>query len=176
MPSLSHPPEDQTLRACSSGFGSENQHPRASLNHPKSQDLYVALGATIQCMAAPAERTARTFKTAWFAKAARKAQIPDKDLCSAIAQVQLGQADDLGGGVYKKRLRSNQYRSIFLAKFGDFWIYEYLFARQDRANIDNDELVEFRRLAKLYGRLTSPHVQQLLDNRDWMEICHDNPA
>ncbi|MQX98883.1 hypothetical protein FB004_103293 [Sinorhizobium medicae] len=42
----------------------------------------------------------RTFKTAWFSKAARKARISDKALCKAIEQVARGQADDLGGGVF----------------------------------------------------------------------------
>jgi hypothetical protein len=48
--------------------------------------------------------SARVFKTAWFAKAVRKALISDDELCLAMRQVMLGQADDLGGGVYKKRL------------------------------------------------------------------------
>jgi len=47
----------------------------------------------------------RAFKTAWFAKAARKALINDEELCAAIAEVNLGQVDDLGGGVFKKRPR-----------------------------------------------------------------------
>ena len=59
---------------------------------------------------------ARTFKTAWFSKAARKALIADKELCAAIAQVRKGQCDDLGGGVFKKRLDKNRHRSIILAK------------------------------------------------------------
>ncbi|TIO91098.1 MAG: type II toxin-antitoxin system RelE/ParE family toxin, partial [Mesorhizobium sp.] len=80
--------------------------------------------------------TQRTFKPAWFAKAARKARISDVALCKAIAQVALGQAEDLGGGVFKKRLNDNRHRSIILAKSGRFWVYEYLFAKQDRANID----------------------------------------
>lgn len=66
------------------------------------------------------ERTVRTFKTAWFAKAARKAHISDEELCEAIRQVALGQADDLGGGVFKKRLNKNRHRSIILAKSGRF--------------------------------------------------------
>ena len=61
----------------------------------------------------------RTFKTAWFAKVARKARISDRDLCKAIQQVALGQADDLGGGVFKKRLNENRHRSIVLAKAGE---------------------------------------------------------
>jgi hypothetical protein len=51
-----------------------------------------------------------------------------------------GQADDLGGGVYKKRLSKNQYRSIIVARGGRYWVYEYLFAKKDRANIEDEEL------------------------------------
>jgi hypothetical protein len=116
----------------------------------------------------------RAFKTSWFAKAARKARITDDELCSAISQVVIGRADDLGGGVYKKRLSKNQYRSIILAKVGTFWVYEYLFAKQDRANIEDDELVEFRKLVKAYGTLTPKHVNRLLQDQDWMEICNGN--
>ena len=43
----------------------------------------------------------RTFKTEWFAKAAKKADISDANLCQAVEQVRLGQCDDLGGGVLK---------------------------------------------------------------------------
>jgi hypothetical protein len=53
------------------------------------------------------------------------------ELCSAIRQVMLGLADDLGGGVFKKRLKKNQYRSIIVARAGQFWVYEFLFAEQD---------------------------------------------
>ncbi|MEO8813373.1 MAG: type II toxin-antitoxin system RelE/ParE family toxin, partial [Caulobacteraceae bacterium] len=64
--------------------------------------------------------TARTFKTAWFAKSARKALIDDAALCKAIAEVRKGQADDLGGGVFKKRLDKNRRRSLILAKGGAY--------------------------------------------------------
>jgi len=127
-------------------------------------------------MGAAATNTMRAFKTSWFAKAARKAHITEDELCSAITQVALGQADDLGGGVYKKRLRKNQFRSIILTKAGTFWVYEYLFAKQDRANIDDDELVEFRKLVKAYGTLTPKQVNRLLQDQDWMEICNGNQA
>jgi hypothetical protein len=65
----------------------------------------------------------RVFKTAWFAKAARKAHIEDVELCSAMKQVMQRQADDLGGGVFKKRLGRNHYRSIIVAKGARFWVY-----------------------------------------------------
>jgi len=66
------------------------------------------------------EMSERTFKTAWFSKAARKARISDKAVCKAIEQVARGQADDLGGGVFKKRLNDNMHRSIVLAKAGEY--------------------------------------------------------
>ena len=50
--------------------------------------------------------SSRIFKTAWFAKAAKKALITNEALCLAIQQVILGQIDDLGGGVFKKRLNN----------------------------------------------------------------------
>jgi hypothetical protein len=121
---------------------------------------------------ADAEEIARTFETAWFSKAARKARINDDELCEAIREVMKGQADDLGGGIFKKRLNKNMHRSIILAKGGRYWIYEYLFAKKDRANIEDDELEDFRTLAKSYAALDEKQIAQLLEDKDLMEICH----
>jgi hypothetical protein len=115
---------------------------------------------------------ARTFKTRWFEKAARKAGIADTELCNAIQEIKKGQADDLGGGVFKKRLGNNDYRSIVLAKGRNYWVYEYLFAKNDRANIKDDELSDFRTIAKGYAKLTGRQLDQLLESKDLMEICH----
>lgn len=119
---------------------------------------------------------ARAFKAAGFANAARKARISDEALCKAIAQVIAGQADDLGGGVFKKRLHKNAWRSIVVVKAGDFWVYEYLFAKKDRANIDEAELRGFRMLAKAYAGLTAEQVDALLADEDWIEICRGAAA
>jgi hypothetical protein len=132
-------------------------------------------------MTNPDGGAARIFKTAWFTKAARKAHIADDELCAAIRQVMLGQADDLGGGVFKKRLSKNLYRSIVLAKGRQFWVYEYLFAKKDRANIADEELDSFRALAKVYTTLSVEQVGRLLREKDWFEICtqgecHDDQA
>ena len=113
----------------------------------------------------------RTFKTAWFAKAARKALIADEELCVAIEQVRKGQCDDLGGGVFKKRLDKNRHRSIVVAKGERYWVFEYLFAKSDRDNIDDGELIGFRGLAKIYAGLREEQVAQLLEGSDWVEIC-----
>ncbi len=52
-------------------------------------------------------------------------------------------------------------------------MYEYLFAKKDRANIDAAELKGFRQLAKAYADLTAIQVEMLLADKDWVEICRE---
>ncbi|MBX9703381.1 MAG: type II toxin-antitoxin system RelE/ParE family toxin [Silvanigrellaceae bacterium] len=115
----------------------------------------------------------RVFKTSWFAKAAKKAKIKDSDLCEAIQEAMRGQVIDLGGGVFKKRLNNNQHRSIILAKGDCYWIYEYIFAKKDRDNIGDNELADFRKLAKLYTELSEKQIEQLVYEKSLIEICYE---
>ena len=115
----------------------------------------------------------RSFKTSWFTKAAKKARIEDAELCAALLETQLGQADDLGGGVFKKRLNNNMHRSLILAKGRRHWVYAYLFAKKDRDNITPDELADFKKLADAYARMTPAEADAALRNSDLLEICHD---
>ena len=115
----------------------------------------------------------RSLKTAWFSKAARKARIGDQALIAAIREVMQGQADDLGGGVFKKRLNKNMHRSIVLAKGGRHWIFAYLFAKKDRANIDGAELADFRKLAQAFGRMTDTELRAMLNQGDLLELCDE---
>ena len=125
-------------------------------------------------MTKTSQAAVRVFKTAGFAKSAKRAIIADDELCQAIRQVIKGQSVALGGGIYKKRLNDNMHRSIILAKAECNWIYEYLFAKKDRENIDLAELVAFRKLAKVYAGLTEKQLAQLLKHNDLIEICHDD--
>lgn len=127
-------------------------------------------------MTSQEENLSRVFKTEWFAKAAKKARITDKELCKAIKQVMLGQADDLGGGVYKKRLNENMHRSIILAKGGKYWIYTYLYAKKDKENIDDNELVEFRRIALWYSRQPDSIIEAELKKGILLEICYEQES
>jgi hypothetical protein len=79
----------------------------------------------------------------------------------------------LGGGIFKKRLSKNLYRSILLAKGSRYWVYEYLFAKKDRDNITDGELTKFRQLAKTYETLTEQQVNWLMQENSWMEICNE---
>jgi hypothetical protein len=123
-----------------------------------------------------AGRSEQVFKTAWFAKTERKALIADAELCAAIRQVMLGQADDLGGGVFKKRLGRNHYRSIIVARGGRYWVYAYLFAKKDRANIEDKDLANLRAFAAIFARKTDAEIGLELQLEELLEICHDDEA
>jgi len=87
-----------------------------------------------------------------------------------------GQAVDLGGGVFKKRLNENNHRSIILAWGGHYWVYEFMFAKNDLDNIDKHELADFRILAKSYSKLSEKQLEQLLKDRSLVEIHYENNA
>lgn len=63
-----------------------------------------------------------------------------------------------------------------LGQAGQYWVYEYLFAKKDRDNIDDDELAAFRSLAKGYAGLTELQIDQLAGSRHFVEICYDDKA
>jgi hypothetical protein len=116
----------------------------------------------------------RIFKSSWFNKAAKKARIKDSELYDAIEQIINGQAVDLGGGIFKKRLNENRHRSIILAKSEFYWIYEFLFAKKDLDNIDDKELENFRRLASIYAKLSEDQIEKLLQNKSLVEVFHES--
>ena len=113
-------------------------------------------------------RDERVFKTPYFGRQAKAAGVSDSDLCDATAELQKGQGDPLGGGVWKKRLDKNRHRAIVLTRVGAFWVYVYLFAKKDRENITPKELKGFK---KLSGDYQSADVEQMLRNGDLHEIC-----
>lgn len=78
----------------------------------------------------------------------------DTMLQAAIAAVQQGLVDaDLGGGVLKLRIprpgegKSGGYRTIVLFRAGTRAVFAYGFAKNERSNIRDDELADFRKLA-----------------------------
>ena len=50
----------------------------------------------------------------------------------------------------------------------------YLYAKNDRENIAPDELAAFKKLAKDYGSASDVKIAALLNDKELLEICHDN--
>ena len=127
-------------------------------------------GGTGEAAAAP---KGRVFKTEWFDKVARKRGIPDKELCDAANEVMLGLGDNLGGGVWKKRLNKNMDRSIILAKGAKNWFFVFLFQKSGRENIDEAEEAEFKKLADAFWKANSAQIEAQLRTKKLVEICND---
>lgn len=95
----------------------------------------------------------RIFKTKWFVKYARQEHISDHGLRDAIERAERGLIDaDLGGGVIKQRVartgqgRSGGYRILIAYRSGNRAVFMYGIAKNDRGNIDEDELATLREI------------------------------
>lgn len=123
----------------------------------------------------------RTYKSREFARFARKSSIPDSDLCRAVDEILRGTIDaDLGGGVFKQRVRrkghgkSGSFRTIILLRFGHVAVFVYGFAKNDRSNINQPDLMRFRQLAKEVFCYDQSEIEKLLHTGALEEICAED--
>ena len=122
----------------------------------------------------------RIFKSRWFQRFAGKEGIADAALMEAADRADKGQIDaDLGGEVIKQRIarrgqgRSSGYRTIILFQRGTKAFFVYGFPKSQRANIDDDELKQFREAAKHVLALTERQLAELLKRGDFIEVKED---
>ncbi|HWU50940.1 MAG TPA: type II toxin-antitoxin system RelE/ParE family toxin [Asticcacaulis sp.] len=126
-------------------------------------------------------RLARIYKNAWFEKFARKEKIEDATLVEAIRNAEKGLIDaDLGGGVIKQRVarpgagKSGGYRTIIFYKAQDRAVFVYGFAKNDRANLEPDELKEYRLAAGLVLGLTEAQIAAQVEAGKWVKVTCDD--
>lgn len=119
----------------------------------------------------------RIFKTRSFARFSRKEGIEDADLYEAVERASKGLIDaDLGGGVIKQRIaragqgRSGGYRSIILLRIQHRAVFVHGFAKNDRANIRDDEERAFRMLAPHILGATDEVLKAMVQAGDLVEI------
>ena len=96
----------------------------------------------------------RTFKTKAFTRFADKAGISDAALCRAVRDAERGLvAADLGGGVIKQRIarpgqgKSGGFRTLIVFRAGKRAIFIHGFAKNEKDNIEREEVVALKRLA-----------------------------
>lgn len=120
----------------------------------------------------------RIFQNKPFKRFADKEGLKRDDLHKAINNAEQGLIDaDLGGGLIKQRIacnskgKSSGYRTIIVLKKGDKAFFVYGFAKNNKANIDNEELKAFKELAKLYLRLSDRELSNLIADTRLIEIA-----
>lgn len=70
-------------------------------------------------------------------------------------------------------MNDNRDRSIVVARGARYWIFVYLFHKNDRDNIESDELDSFKILAKAYALYDDALITMALASKELMEICDD---
>ena len=122
----------------------------------------------------------RVFKTRWFSRYARRERIEDESLCDAIERAERGIADaDLGGGVIKQRVarkgqgRSGGYRMLIAYRSEDRSVFLYGFAKNERENIEHDELATLRDIAAGWLEANEERLKHEMEEGVLVEVRYD---
>jgi len=111
----------------------------------------------------------------------RKTELRDAALCKAVTEMSQGLIDaDLGGGVVKKRVplpgrgKSGSTRTLVATNKGSRWFFVFGFEKNDRDNIQDDELEALQALAGDLLALSGPQLDAQVENGALQEICREN--
>jgi hypothetical protein len=122
----------------------------------------------------------RIFKTKGFARFARQERITDASLRQATARAESGLIDaDLGGGLIKLRVarkgqgRSGGYRMIVAYRVLDRAVFLYAFAKNERENIEQNELTELRKIGQNWLNAPEQTIEEAIDDGDLREVDLD---
>lgn len=123
----------------------------------------------------------RIFLTRGVERFARRQRIADASLGEAIERAERGIIDaDLGGGLIKQRVarpgqgRSGGFRMIVAYRAAGRAVFLYAFAKNDRDNIDDDELEALRTIGANWLAASAELVGQAIEDGDLKEIEHDD--
>ena len=122
----------------------------------------------------------RVFKTRHFSRWSRKAGLSDAALCKAVKEMEQGLIDaDLGGGLVKKRVplpgrgKSGGTRTLAATNRTDRWFFVFGFGKNERANIEDDELEALQNMAADLLKLDAKELDAAVMNGALQEICHE---
>jgi len=115
--------------------------------------------------------------TKTFERWMRKNKVSPDDWVIATQEKADGLIDaDLGGHIVKKRValqgrgKSSGARTIVATKFGRRWIYLFGFEKNERSNIDSNELKALQELAKSYLELNVAETVAAIDEGKLIEL------
>jgi hypothetical protein len=119
----------------------------------------------------------RIFKTKWLVRFARRQRIADIRLVEAIGRAERGLIDaDLGGGLIKQRIaragegRSGGHRVLIAYHAGDRAVFLYGFAKNERDNIGQDELLTLREIGLAWLSAALDRIDRALAEEVLQEV------
>ena len=123
----------------------------------------------------------RVFKTRHFGRWMRKTELTDSALDDAVNEMVRGLIDaDLGGGLVKKRLglagrgKRGGVRTLVATNKGNRWFFVFGFEKNERANIQDDELEALQEIAAELLARTSRQLDAAVEDGTLHEIGHDD--
>lgn len=122
----------------------------------------------------------RVFKTRHFQRWMRKTELTDSALRRAVAEMAAGLIDaDIGGGVVKKRIglagrgKRGGARTLVATNKGNRWFFLFGFEKNERDNIDDDELQALQDYAADWLRRTATQLDEAAADGALLEITDD---
>lgn len=117
------------------------------------------------------------YKTRTFTRWMKGEGLADRDLHTAIIEMQAGLVDArLGGGLVKKRVarpgqgKRGGYRVLVASNFGERWVFMFGFAKNERDNIDDEELRLMKRIAVALLGMNDAKLREAVTEGELMEI------
>ena len=118
-----------------------------------------------------------------FGRFQRRERIADDALTKAVRDAEGGLVDaDLHGGLIKQRVarpgqgKSGGYRTIIAYRRGDRAVFLYGFAKNERANLDDDELAYWRQIGRSYLALDEDGIEAAIAAGELTEVSHGDKA
>ena len=119
----------------------------------------------------------RVYKVKVFARFQRRERIADTTLAKAVQSAARGLVDaDLGGGLIKQWVarpgqgKSGGFRTVIAFRRGDLAIFLLGFAKNERGNIEDDELEDLKGQARAFFRLTMDQIEAAIAEDELMEV------
>jgi hypothetical protein len=107
--------------------------------------------------------------------------LADSSLRGAVERAGHGSIDaDLGGGVMKQRVarggqgRAGGYRTVIAYRAGTRAVFLYAFAKNERENIDPDELLTLREIGAGWLAADAQRIAHALEEGNLQEVTNDD--
>ena len=122
----------------------------------------------------------QAFKTKWFQRWAAKEGLGDEALCAAVKEMANGLIEaNLGGHVMKKRValprhgKRGSLRTLVAFQMDDKAFFIYGFAKNERANIRQNELKALKLLAAELLRYSPAALSKAMKAGELIEVQDD---
>lgn len=124
--------------------------------------------------------TVRVYATCEFTRLARKLGIDDQKLCDAANRAARGLVNaDLRAGLIKQRIarpgqgKSGGWRALAAFRPGHRCVFLYVFAKNERDNVEDDELAYWHKAAGAYLQMSAARIEDQIGNDELREVMCD---